>query len=175
MKKLAVILCIISSSITYASNSLTSTLVKISVGPSKAQLETARQILKEAIEALEEGDEELYKEKLKKAKHFQKFQKKNQTINAAFITEEDSQKINYFSELYDSFSSIRYDVMIEETCYVGKIEDAIKLLEIVIDQDGLNYDEQWYESPVAAGKVIEIQAVDGPNDLQDTREIKACK
>lgn len=164
------ILTLISVS-SFAATTLKTTDIKISTAPTASQLEAARAILLEAIEAQEAGNTGLFLEKLSKAKRFQEFSRVTKTFKAAFITMYDTTKINYFSN-----DEIKYEVNIEDTCFVGAVEEATSLLSAAIKQSALGSDELWYENPRAKnGKSITVDLVDGPNDLRTRVTVKSCK
>ena len=87
---------------TGAMASLTKTKIEVLKDPTVKQLEKAREILTEAIEAKKNGDLAKFQSKLKKAKKYQQKRKASKTYNAAFLaTLRDSHKVNYFEILND--------------------------------------------------------------------------
>ena len=158
--------------------SLTKTKIEVLKDPTVKQLEKAREILTEAIEAKKNGDLAKFQSKLKKAKKYQQKRKASKTYNAAFLaTLMDSHKVNYFVEILDDdFSELRYEVMIDKTCFVGTVKEANKLLTKMLSTDVLNYDEEWYaNSRVKNNKEILVDLVDGPNEYTSTSSIFKCK
>ncbi len=153
-----------------ASTNLNSTELKVKKAPQPGQLEQARQLLKEAIAAQQLGDEQLFFEKLEKAKKLQEVRLGTQTFKAAFITKYDHTEINYFSN-----NEIRYEVNLETTCYNGSSSEAVELLKLAMKNGLLGSDESWYENPRAKGNSILVDLVDGPNNLRDQESIKLCR
>lgn len=171
MKHLVFGFLVFTSVVSLAATTLKTTDIKISTAPSASQLETARSILLEAIEAQESGNTNLFLEKLSKAKRFQEFSLATKTYKAAFITMYDTTKINYFSD-----DEIKYEVNIEDTCFVGAVDEAVALLGTAIKQSAIGSDELWYENPrIKNSRSITVDLVDGPNDLRTQVTVKSCK
>lgn len=160
-----------------ASANLSTTEIETLTDPSINQIKIAIEILNEAIDAKEAGKEAVFKSKLAKANKFQKKQKKIVKYNTAFLTTAgESTELNYFGGLLSGdFDELRYEVMIEDTCFVGDSKEANKLLTAILTTDALNYDELWYEnSRVKSVKEILIDQVDGPNEYKTTYSIRKC-
>lgn len=170
MKLLLFTILILTYVVTNAATNLNSTDMTVTVPPSEAQLNTARAILAEALEAKKAGNTKLFLEKLELAKKFQEPKRVKKTFKAAFITMYDTTKINYFSN-----DEIRYEVNIESTCFNGEVDEALALLEVAIETAAIGSDELWYENPRAKQNKLILDLVDGPNDLRNQVSVKACR
>lgn len=174
MKKLVIIM-VFSSLPAFAKSSLFKTDITVMNGPSIQSMEVAKMDLDKAIKALASKEISTYKSLVKSAKLKLESVEKKLTYNSAFITSFRGKMVNYFSEELRDESDIRYEVMINETCYKGSIYSAKALLDKLTQTDAMDYDEMWYENPVIKDNNLFIDMVDGPNEYSETLKIKACK
>ena len=175
MKILLIISVALLSVTSFAKSTLYKTEVSVQSGPSLNSIDKALLNLKEAKKAFIAKEIKTYKLLVSKAKEDLESVDKKLVYKSAFITSYSSKMVNYFDSNLMNNTDIRYEVMINETCFNGHILSAKALLAKMIESDALNYDEVWFDNPVVKNNTIFIDMVDGPNEYIETLKINSCK
>ncbi|MDD0853850.1 hypothetical protein HBN50_12130 [Halobacteriovorax sp. GB3] len=153
-----------------ASANLETTTLKFVDSASIEQMDIARELLDEAIDAKKNEELIKYKDRLKRARALLASKTTHEIeFSSSFLANLDGELFNFFED-----EDLRYEVLFEESCYKGTKEEALKLLKVVIEQDLLNFDEQWYENPRESSEGIIVDFTDGPNDFQTSFHLFEC-
>jgi len=129
--------------------------------PTEKMVDVAIQILKEAKQAREDGNIELYKAKIKKAKYFLRVREKEINFKG---------KIHYMGRDFRE-PEIFFDTDIRDACWDGNQADAIKLL----NSGDFDWDEVWLKNArKGSGTKIAFDIVDGKGESSAKTEIPQC-
>lgn len=152
------------------------TTITVLEEPSTSDINKAIALLQDAADAKNSGELVVYREKMKRALDYQKKQRKTKAYSAAFIASINNSVVNYFEVLDVDFDELRYEVMVNDTCFTGDVDQANSLLEQMIASDKLNYDEEWFDnSRVNNTNELFVDLVDGPNEYTETLSILRCE
>lgn len=175
MKKFILLLLTMVSFSTLANASLNSTSVIVKTVPGIDSILSAQLNLVKAVESFKAKDNKRYKVLIEQTKSLLEEVEKKIVYKSAFIAFYNGQLVNYFDAIIKDYSDIRYEVMINETCFRGSIKSAKSLLDKMIEMELLNYDEVWYANPEIKDGSLYIDMIDGPNEYSENLKIKICK
>jgi len=147
------------------------TTLKINRDASKAQVRSALNDLVAALKGVEGSAD--YKRSLKSATEKLKSKSESKTFNAALMCN-GTNAIAAAIAAEESVGSSG-DCEVSSMCYQGSLETSLSILKAAMAQDWFNWDESWFEKARIKGQTLQVDYVDGPNEMRETYTFKACK
>jgi|GEM_PF-1701000 len=166
-------LAIVLSSLIFSASAFAASSTTINVS-SEATKSEVRSALNDLVAALKSVDgSPAYKKFIKSASEKLKSKSVSKKYDAALMCNGE----NAIAEAISAGESVgsNGECEVSSICYAGKIETSLSLLQAAMAQDLFNWDESWLEKARIKGQTIEVDYVDGPNEIRETYTFKACR